>query len=1012
MSRVAPVLLAITVLFAAPAAYAQQGVPAAIQIDGSSTIFLPQIGTTVAFWVLDADGNGVEYPQVTFQRPASGPSADVMQTYSGLEDIGIVAFRLYQLGGFGTYQVTASAGAASVTLTVTNGPDPIRIVGGTQMSTLIGTPFPEPIVIETINPDGSPYAGAIVTVDPQSHVTLGSGPYVTGPDGMVTIAATATSLVGIYDVRATVATSFATADVFIRLSNLAEAPAFLSSLGDVELPAGGEPGLVRVQVRTPAGLPARGVAVTFEYPTDGPGIDDVLEFSGGPPLVRGNSARVLTDFDGNAELAVSANTVPGSYVVTARVDGVGVANINVTNVLPTLAAIKPNGFPWEELRGEAAPVTGRFESLRFRAVDTNGNGMPGVSITLTPEPTAATVTLDRTTIVTGEDGYADTGGTANHVAGSYYVKSEAAGLDSPAYMFMKNRPPGFVVGEQIADFTALDQDGVVRSVSSLLTGSNYLILDVCAVWCVVCQAVQSVNLVMQAELAAMGIDVTVVPLLSQSAVPNEASTQTHARQWRQRFGLIDPVLHAAGDTSSPLYSAANFILGADRPAFPTFLLIAPDGTIVDRRVSGWVTTDEAVNFVLPHVPGAVRVNGVSITEGAGAATIAVTRSRATGPAAVSYTTIAGTASPADFTSRSGVVSFADGQTSATISVPITNDTVDEPNEQFTVRLSNPSGLRIEQGDAIVTIADNDAAPAISVQAARFAEGTGAATNAALAVTLDRASAFTVAVKYSIVAGTAKSSDVQLTSGTLTFAAGDTTGSIPLAITPDKTVEIKETFAVRLSSPSNATLAAAEALVSIVDDDADTAAPMLQIKGDVVLEVKMDAKATVTVDYDTPGATDKRDGTVPVSCVAPSGSKLPLGVSEVSCAAEDRAGNLAVGTFQIIVRLPTTPGALFAPHDQSAPLTEARRGDRVLVHVNAGAFGRRDKVTLTFIDAKGRRHALGHGRADRDGSLDEVIEIPRDAANGLGQVSAGSGDGAEYDRAWFITVKKAKKPRHR
>jgi hypothetical protein len=359
-----------------------------------------------------------------------------------------------------------------------------------------------------------------------------------------------------------------------------------------------------------------------------------------------------------------------------------------------------------------------------------------------------------------------------------------------------------------------------------------------------------------------------------------------------------------------------------------------------------------------------------------------------------------------------VLTFAAGEAAATITVPITNDTIDEPTEQFIVRLSNPDRLRITQGDATITIADNDAAPAISIQEARFAEGSGTATNAALAVTLDRASAFTVSVKYALLAGTAKSTDVQLGSDTLTFPPGVTTRSIPLAIVPDKLVEPKETFTVSLTSASNATIAVTNVPVAIVDDDADTAPPAIEVKGDVVVEVKMDVKVSVAVYYDTPNAVDKRDGPVPVSCVAPSGSKLPLGVTKVSCTAEDRAGNLAAASFTITVRLPTTPGAIFAPRDRSVPLTEARRGERVLVHVDAGAFGARDKVALTFIDAAGRRHKLGHGRAGRDGSLDELVDIPRDAAKGPGQVSADSGDGSEYDRAWFLTVKPARKHRHR
>lgn len=1014
MSRIVRALLTITILIAAPSASFAQGPAAQILADPPALFLSESKSSTLLLWVMDAAGNGVADPAVTLTGPPSGPRAFVQPMGTGMEFMGIVAFTLSAEGGLGTYQLTAAAGAASVTIDVTNGPDPVRIVSGDQMSTLAGTIFPEPIVFEVMSPDGSPYAGATVTFEPQPRATLSSGPYVTGPDGKVTITATAGSGVGDFNLRATVTTSFTTQEMLVRLASLSSHPASLSSLGDVQLQVGGDPGGIGVEVRTPTGQVARGVAVTFEFPTAGAGIDQVYEGSDGPPFRRGNTARILTDFDGWATIWASANALQGSYTVTARVDGgAAPAQIAVRNVVPTVAEIRPNGYPWDDYRGESAVVNGRFDALRFKAVDTNGNGMPGVTIKLTPMSVyPASVTLDQTEIVTDAEGFAETGGTANSVTGYYYVKAEVDGLDLPAYMYMQNRLPGFTVGEQIANFTALDQDGNERSMSSLLTGSNFLLLDVCATWCVVCQNVQGANVAIQAQLAAMGVNVSIVPLLSQSEVPNEASTQANAAQWRQQFGLTEPVLHAGGQLSSTLYQAADSILGADRPGFPTFLLVAPDGTIVDRRFSAWVSVSDGVNFVLPHAPATVAIAGAAINEGAGSVTVSVSRSRATGSASVSYTTIAGSASSADFSARSGVLTFAAGEATASITVPITNDTIDEPTEQFTIRLSNPDRLRITQGDAIVTIADNDAAPAISMHEARFVEGTGTPTNAALAVTLDRASAFTVLVKYSLVAGTAKSTDVQLTTDTLTFAPGVTTRSVPLAIVPDKLVEPKETFTVTLGSASNATIAVASALVSIVDDDADTAPPMIEVKGNVVVEVKMDPKASVVVDYDLPTATDKRDGPVPVTCVAPSGSKLPFGTTKVSCTAEDRAGNLTGAAFTITVRLPTTPGAIFDPRDQATPLTDARRGERVLVHVNAGAFGARDKVALTFIDAAGRRHKLGYGRAGRDGSLDEMVDIPRDAAKGLGQVAADSGDGTEYDRAWFLTVKPARKHRHR
>jgi hypothetical protein len=130
---------------------------------------------------------------------------------------------------------------------------------------------------------------------------------------------------------------------------------------------------------------------------------------------------------------------------------------------------------------------------------------------------------------------------------------------------------------------------------------------------------------------------------------------------------------------------------------------------------------------------------------------------------------------------------------------------------------------------------------------------------------------------------------------------------------------------------------------------------------------------------------------------------------VRCAAEDKAGNLAERIFSVTVRLPAVAGAIFDPEDRATPLTEARRGEDVLVHVNAGAFTARAIVMLSFIDADGRRHDLGRGKAGLDGSLDEIVKLPHGGRIGVGQVFAHSdapGD-TEYDRGWFIDLKKKK-----
>src|SRR6202023_295910 len=92
-----------------------------------------------------------------------------------------------------------------------------------------------------------------------------------------------------------------------------------------------------------------------------------------------------------------------------------------------------------------------------------------------------------------------------------------------------------------------------------------------------------------------------------------------------------------------------------------------------------------------------------------AATFVLTLSQpATAAVTVDFHTVAGDATSADFTASSGSITFAAGEQSKTISIPITTDTVSEANEHFTVVLSNAQGATITRATGTATIVDDDA----------------------------------------------------------------------------------------------------------------------------------------------------------------------------------------------------------------------------------------------------------------------------------------------------------------
>ncbi|MFM7713372.1 MAG: Calx-beta domain-containing protein, partial [Microcystis sp.] len=186
---------------------------------------------------------------------------------------------------------------------------------------------------------------------------------------------------------------------------------------------------------------------------------------------------------------------------------------------------------------------------------------------------------------------------------------------------------------------------------------------------------------------------------------------------------------------------------------------------------------------------------------------------------------------------SGTVSFTVGETSQVITVDVQGDTTVEPNENFTVTLSNPTnGATITTATAIGTIQNDDVAVptlAIAATSANQAEGNSGSKAFTFTVTRGDNTTGTNNVNWA-VAGTgtnpANASDFVggvLPSGVVSFAAGETSKVITVNVQGDTTVEPDENFTVTLSTPTNgATITTATATGTIQNDD--VAVPTLAI----------------------------------------------------------------------------------------------------------------------------------------------------------------------------------------
>jgi hypothetical protein len=111
-------------------------------------------------------------------------------------------------------------------------------------------------------------------------------------------------------------------------------------------------------------------------------------------------------------------------------------------------------------------------------------------------------------------------------------------------------------------------------------------------------------------------------------------------------------------------------------------------------------------------------------------------------------------------------------------------------------------------------------PSLSIADVNITEGNSGSKSLTFTVRLSKADRNRViSVNYSTADGSALGgSDYTPVSGTVSIAAGRTTNTLTVPIIGDTMVETDETFAVNLSTPVNATIADAQAIGTIVNDD--------------------------------------------------------------------------------------------------------------------------------------------------------------------------------------------------
>ena len=237
----------------------------------------------------------------------------------------------------------------------------------------------------------------------------------------------------------------------------------------------------------------------------------------------------------------------------------------------------------------------------------------------------------------------------------------------------------------------------------------------------------------------------------------------------------------------------------------------------DAAVSGPAgAVSVLINDGIWPAPGAptIAVNDVMVKEGntgTTSMTFTVSLSAPYGQAvSVHYATADGNASAAggDYQPASGTLTFAPGETSKPVTVLVNGDRLPEGSESFSLWLTNPTNAFM--GDAMGNGNILDDEPSISVIGGSILEGNSGTKLLTFTVTLSVPYDQPVSVNYTTAGpdyfssetGATPGVDYVATSGTLTFAPGETTKTISVVIIGDKTKEPNEIFYLHLFGASS------------------------------------------------------------------------------------------------------------------------------------------------------------------------------------------------------------------
>ncbi len=377
-----------------------------------------------------------------------------------------------------------------------------------------------------------------------------------------------------------------------------------------------------------------------------------------------------------------------------------------------------------------------------------------------------------------------------------------------------------------------------------------------------------------AEDADLVFAINLDPASSGTVTVNYAITPNTAQAADYTGTTSGKVTFAPGDTSKNVTLELVDDTTDEPEETVTLTLSGLTGTasIADGTATGTITDND--------LPSVTVTSGGDITEGADAEFTLTRASQDTGAALEVTFSVSGGAAMLTAAAPTSATIPANS-TTVLVTMATADDNTDEPNATLTLTLTDGAAYDLGTPSvATLTVQDNDGAPALTANDASASED----ADLVFEINLNPASSGTVTVNYAITPNTAQAADYTgTTSGSLTFAPGETTKDVTLKLVDDTADEPEETVTLTLSGPTGtASIADGTATGTITDNDL----PSVTVTAGGNVTEGADAQFTLTRASQDTGAAlpvtfSITGGAAMLSDAAPTSATIPANATTVT-----------------------------------------------------------------------------------------------------------------------------------